>query len=114
MHYVSTRGLAPTLDFSDVLLAGLARDGGLYLPETWPAASTGEIAALAGRTYPDAAFTIIRPYVAGSIADADLAAVALRRLEQHRLRYAGLLRVVKRPKCFQPRRLRKRHRRYRR
>ena len=36
MRYVSTRGAAPALAFDDVLLAGLARDGGLYVPESWP------------------------------------------------------------------------------
>ncbi len=78
MHYVSTRGLAPALDFSDVLMAGLARDGGLYLPDAWPALGKAEIAALAGRSYADVAFRIIRPYVAGSIADADLEAMIAR------------------------------------
>jgi len=37
MRYVSTRGEAPVLGFADVLLAGLATDGGLYVPEQWPA-----------------------------------------------------------------------------
>ena len=39
MHYVSTRGRAPELGFADVLLAGLANDGGLYVPESWPTLS---------------------------------------------------------------------------
>ncbi len=59
MRYVSTRGEAPALGFRDVVLAGLARDGGLYLPETWPALTKSEIAALAGLSYPEAAFRII-------------------------------------------------------
>ena len=46
MRYTSTRGSAPTLDFRDVTLAGLAKDGGLYLPESWPRFSTEQIAAL--------------------------------------------------------------------
>ena len=45
MRYVSTRGEAPVLGFSDAILTGLARDGGLYLPETWPSFSRDEIAA---------------------------------------------------------------------
>ena len=44
MKYVSTRGIAPALGFSDVLLAGLARDGGLYVPETWPTFTAADFA----------------------------------------------------------------------
>ncbi|MCX5497457.1 threonine synthase [Kaistia dalseonensis] len=73
MKYVSTRGLAPALGFSDVLLAGLARDGGLYVPETWPSFSPTDLSALAGKPYDEIAFTVIRPFVDGEIADADLA-----------------------------------------
>jgi threonine synthase len=73
MRYISTRGLAPTLGFSDVLLAGLANDGGLYVPQSWPVLTEGEIAALAGLPYAEAAFRIVRPYIGGEIADRDLA-----------------------------------------
>ena len=55
MRYISTRGQAPILSFTDALLAGLARDGGLYLPETYPVLSKDQIAALAGRSYADTA-----------------------------------------------------------
>ena len=48
LRYVSTRGDAPILGFSEVLLAGLARDGGLYVPETWPTLTPDEIACLDG------------------------------------------------------------------
>jgi threonine synthase len=72
MKYVSTRGDAPVLSFDEVLLAGLARDGGLYLPESWPQFSAEEIRALAGRPYAEVAFIIIRPFVAGAIADGHL------------------------------------------
>src|SRR5688572_31661480 len=48
LRYISTRGAAPALGFTDVLLAGLARDGGLYVPETWPTLSAAEIRALRG------------------------------------------------------------------
>ena len=71
MQYLSTRGLAPTLGFSDVLLAGLARDGGLYVPTTWPQISAEAIAGLTGRPYADVAFEIIRPFVGGEIADSE-------------------------------------------
>jgi threonine synthase len=59
VRYVSTRGEAPALGFRDVVLAGLARDGGLYLPETWPTLSKAEIADFAGLPYPEAAYRII-------------------------------------------------------
>ncbi len=68
MRYISTRGEAPTLDFADVLLTGLARDGGLYLPETWPQL---DLAALKGKTYAEVAAAVMLPFVAGSIPEAD-------------------------------------------
>ena len=72
LKYISTRGEAPHLGFSDVLLAGLARDGGLYIPETWPRLTPEEIASLAGRPYAEVAFRIMQPFVDGEIDDADL------------------------------------------
>jgi len=76
MRYVSTRGETAPLDFVDVMLAGLARDGGLYVPEAWPALERGAIAGLAGKPYAEVAVEVMRPFVAGSIADADLARMA--------------------------------------
>lgn len=73
MKYISTRGDAPDLAFDDVLLAGLARDGGLYVPEVWPQFSADEMAAMAGLSYAEIAFRVIRPFVGGTIADEDLA-----------------------------------------
>jgi threonine synthase len=75
LRYVSTRGEAPALSFEDALLAGLARDGGLYLPETWPELAPAEIAALAGLDYADAAYRVMAPYLAGDPALADLNSV---------------------------------------
>ena len=72
MLHVSTRGDAAPLSFSDALLAGLARDGGLYLPESWPVIPQETIAALAGKPYAEAAKCVLRPLVDGEIADADL------------------------------------------
>lgn len=72
MKYVSTRGRAPALGFSDVLLAGLAGDGGLYVPESWPQLSAAEIAGFAGRPYAEVAAQVIRPFTTGDIDDADL------------------------------------------
>ena len=51
MRYVSTRGSAPVLEFEEAVLAGLAADGGLYVPESWPHFSTSEIQAMHGLTY---------------------------------------------------------------
>ena len=67
MRYVSTRGEAPSLGFSDVLLAGLARDGGLYVPAEWPTLTTEEIADLAGRPYAEVAFRIISRFTGTDI-----------------------------------------------
>ncbi len=66
---MSTRGQAPVLGFSDVLLAGLARDGGLYVPESWPSLSREEIAGFAGRTYSEVAVEVMRPFIGGEISD---------------------------------------------
>jgi threonine synthase len=71
--YVSTRGEAPTLGFADAMLAGLARDGGLYVPAAWPRLDAGVIAAFAGRPYAEVAVEIIRPFVGDAIREDDLA-----------------------------------------
>ena len=76
MRYVSTRGEAPALNFVEVMLAGLARDGGLYVPESWPALDRGAIAGFAGKPYAEVAVEVMRLFVGGSIADADLARMA--------------------------------------
>jgi len=72
MRYVSTRGQAPALDFEGVLLAGLAGDGGLYVPESWPQFSVADFRAMRGLPYAEIAFRIIKPFVGGSIPDAEL------------------------------------------
>ena len=72
MRYVSTRGQAPVLGFEDVLLAGLARDGGLYVPEVWPALSAVEIRGLSGKSYAETATKVLVPYVGGALGDDDL------------------------------------------
>ena len=73
MKYISTRGQAPALGFTDVLLAGLAPDGGLYVPETWPQLTHAELTALRGKSYADVAFAVIKPFVGGEIEDAETA-----------------------------------------
>ncbi|MCX2975989.1 threonine synthase [Candidatus Marimicrobium litorale] len=75
MKYISTRGNAPALNFEQVLLTGLASDGGLYVPETLPTFSAQEIASMAGLEYPELARRIITPFVAGCIPDEDLAVI---------------------------------------
>jgi threonine synthase len=72
MRYISTRGEAAPLDFVEVMLAGLARDGGLYVPEAWPSLAPEAIAGFAGRPYAEVAVEVIRPFVGESIAEADL------------------------------------------
>ena len=67
MHYVSTRGRAPVLDFEGVLLAGLASDGGLYVPERWPSLSHDELTAFRGRDYADVAYAIISRFTGDTI-----------------------------------------------
>jgi threonine synthase len=71
MRYISTRGNAPALNFEDVLLTGLASDGGLYVPENLPRFTQEEIASWAGLPYYELAFRVMRPFVAGSISDGD-------------------------------------------
>src|SRR5947199_2954315 len=75
-RYISTRGEAPVLGFCDVMLTGLARDGGLYVPEVWPQLSPDAIAGFFGRPYWEVAVDVIKPFAAGEISDADLGRMA--------------------------------------
>jgi len=72
MKYISTRGSAPALDFENVTLAGLAGDGGLYIPETWPRFSRDEIAAMAGLSYVETAVRVMMPFIGTSLTEAEL------------------------------------------
>ena len=65
MNYISTRGQAPDLAFNDVLLTGLARDGGLYVPQVWPQLSHADLNALKGLPYAEAAAKILQPFMDG-------------------------------------------------
>jgi threonine synthase len=76
VRHVSTRGEAPPLGFAEAMLAGLARDGGLYVPETWPRLDPPTIFGFAGRPYAEVAVDIIRRFVGDAIAEADLARMA--------------------------------------
>src|ERR1700761_6169454 len=72
MDFLSTRGGAPKASFADVLLAGLAPDGGLYLPTSWPQFSREQIAGFKGARYQDVAFTILWRFTEGSFSEAEL------------------------------------------
>ncbi|HEY1710274.1 MAG TPA: threonine synthase [Rhizomicrobium sp.] len=74
MPYVSTRGQAAPQSFADVLLAGLAPDGGLYAPEVWPVVPADEIAGFAGKSYPEVAAAILKRFAGDAFSDAELKA----------------------------------------
>jgi threonine synthase len=71
VKYISTRGQAPALSFEEVVLTGLAPDGGLYVPESLPSFSREEIASWAGLSYQELAFKVMQPFVAGALSDAE-------------------------------------------
>ncbi|EEW25402.1 threonine synthase [Rhodobacter ferrooxidans] len=71
MRYISTRGQAPALSFGEAMMTGLARDGGLYVPETVPVLPAAEIAALAGLSYEETAFRVMRPFLGDTFTDAE-------------------------------------------
>ena len=69
MRYVSTRGQAPVLSFEEAMLSGLARDGGLYVPEKLPPIRAAEIASLPELSYEDAAFWVMRRFIGDCFTD---------------------------------------------
>ena len=90
MHYISTRGAAPRLGFEDAMLAGLARDGGLYLPESWPQFSADEIAGFAGLPYEEVAIRVMRPFLGDAFTEDEFRAIVTRA-------YAGFGHVARCP-----------------
>jgi threonine synthase len=90
MRYISTRGTAPVLTFSEAMLTGLARDGGLYVPESVPQMSADEIAALAGLSYEEVAFRVMKPFCGESFSDDELKGAIARA-------YAGFGHVARAP-----------------
>ncbi len=81
MKYISTRGQAPVLTFEEAMLTGLARDGGLYLPESIPQMSAADIAALAGQSYEEVAFRIMRPFIGDAFTDDEFRGIIARAYE---------------------------------
>jgi len=71
MKYVSTRGSAPELTFEEAMMTGMARDGGLYVPDEIPQLSRDQIADMAGKSYEDIAFTVMRPFIGETFTDAE-------------------------------------------
>ena len=78
MEYISTRGSAKTLDFEGVTLAGLASDGGLYVPAEWPQFSADDIAAMRGLSYVELAVKVMMPFVTPSLTEDELRALCTR------------------------------------
>ncbi|AXI55677.1 threonine synthase [Sulfitobacter sp. JL08] len=78
MRYISTRGHAPVLSFEDAMLTGLARDGGLYVPETIPQMDQADIAALHGLSYEDVAYRVMRPFVGDTFTDTEFGDIITR------------------------------------
>jgi threonine synthase len=76
MRYSSTRGEAPVLGFSDALLAGLARDGGLYVPAEWPRFSAADIRAMRGLSYAELTIRVLTPYLGGEVDQVIFAGIA--------------------------------------
>ena len=72
MQYISTRGTAPKLDFEGATLAGLASDGGLYVPSAWPRFTRDEIAEMRGLPYNELAARVMAPFVEGSLTREEL------------------------------------------
>ncbi len=75
MKYISTRGSAPILEFDDVLLAGLARDGGLYVPQSWPQFTAQDIRDLRGLTFAQIAVKVMKPFVGDTVPEDDFTAI---------------------------------------
>ncbi|QPH52311.1 threonine synthase [Pontivivens ytuae] len=78
MRYISTRGEAPVLSFEEAMLTGLARDGGLYVPESWPTLSEAEIADMAGQSYEEVAFRVMKPFIGDAFTDEEFRGIIAR------------------------------------
>lgn len=78
MKYQSTRGGETRLSFQDVLMAGLATDGGLYVPEQWPHTDSSSLERLRGKPYSHVAAYILKPFCTGDISEEEVARLAHR------------------------------------
>src|SRR5690606_10842203 len=78
IRYVSTRGQATARDFEGVLLAGLAEDGGLFVPADWPRFEASELRALRSLDYADLAAAVLAPFTTGCFGRNELLAMARR------------------------------------
>jgi len=78
MRYISTRGQAPSLSFEEAMLSGLARDGGLYVPESWPELSSADIARFAGMSYEEVAFEVMFPFIGDTFEPEEFRAIIAR------------------------------------
>jgi threonine synthase len=81
MRYISTRGNAPVLSFEQAMLTGLARDGGLYLPETIPTLTHAQISQMRGQSYEQVAFTVMRPFIGDTFTDTEFREIIARAYE---------------------------------
>ena len=90
MKYISTRGNAPVLTFEEAMLTGLARDGGLYVPESIPKMSSADIIGLAGLSYEEIALRVIQPFVGDSFSEAEL-------IDSISVAYAGFSHTARAP-----------------
>ena len=82
MKYISTRGQAPSLNFEEVVLTGLAPDGGLYVPAELPKFDRQQIASWSGLSYEQLAVEVMRPFVAGSLTDDELTGLVSKSYQQ--------------------------------
>lgn len=94
MKYISTRGEADILDFEGVTLTGLARDGGLYVPETFPSLSKDDIREMAGKAYADIAYRVIQPFVGNCVDEASLKAMLDATYSQDTFRHPAVAPLV--------------------
>ena len=90
MKYISTRGQSPELNFEEAMLSGLARDGGLYVPAEWPQMRADDIAALAGFSYEETAFRVMKPFIGDTFSDDEFRGILKRA-------YAGFHHVARVP-----------------
>ncbi len=90
MKYISTRGQSPALTFEEAMLSGLARDGGLYVPEEWPTLTTDQMAGFAGKPYEEVAYAVMKPFVGDTFSDIEF-------MEIIQKAYAGFAHTAKCP-----------------